>query len=425
MKFSKLFLLCCIFIKVYSNENVNAMVEKNISILSELAQKTGSTPVQTDAEKLAKYIKDGEEFKSKLPKDKPYIPKNLSTLNYKGFLDDFAKYKTTNRGWHGGDLLEHSIWVAQVLDQWFEEKSPWVAGLSVRDRYLMQIAGVLHDIGKAGVNPDKMKKYIVDREAEKAYRGGHKAFIDQNKEIQKVYFHNIEDHENIGFDYLMNPKNNPYYLTTGEQFNFKNYLKYLKLNDNEQKIVAVLVGFHYSFGMLMKDWDDIEYGEEATERLDGFIQELSDLASKAKTTLTLELLKMGIALNAADVKAFEEAKAPEEKKGLFMEVAKQYKKSGDPDYNRYEGFEFPTKGFDIQKALIKRFKAIYPVVQTIKEGGMDVEEPEVLSAPSKKIKLNEESEVQFFEKQKTERQEELKKLPKNFTVGSRLRRQLI
>ena len=79
--------------------------------------------------------------------DVTQILKNESTTT---LLNDFQHYKVEKYGHHAGDVYEHSIWTAATVAQWWAEKSEWVQGIDNKYQALTIMAGLLHDIGKAG-----------------------------------------------------------------------------------------------------------------------------------------------------------------------------------------------------------------------------------------------------------------------------------
>jgi hypothetical protein len=170
------------------------------------------------------------------------------------FLDelfnDFQFYKTYSR--HSGDLYQHSIWVEQYLSLWLTGEAYRISGefvklgkiFSERDKLILSISGLLHDVGKAGdldwlkLNPTKDNCVM----SESYY------MLDGY-----VWYFTKKDHDKLGFDLIMHDigdKNfykKGYAKVNGVSFDFKNLFKELNINESEQKIIAVLVGSHRFF----------------------------------------------------------------------------------------------------------------------------------------------------------------------------------
>ena len=67
-------------------------------------------------------------------------------------LGDMEKYKTTNIHFHAGDVIQHSIWSALYINNFFKDGDRLVDGIPRTYWKLMMVAAVLHDIGKCGDN---------------------------------------------------------------------------------------------------------------------------------------------------------------------------------------------------------------------------------------------------------------------------------
>ena len=144
-----------------------------------------------------------------------------SPLNFGGLLEDMSVYLTTNVGWHQGNLYEHSIWVAKSIEKWFAESHFLVEGITdEKSKKITVIAGLLHDIGKAG-NPDRR------------------------------IFHNKPNHSLDGINYLLCKQ--PYIMIeSGKSFDFQQYFDHIRatynLDEEDIKKIIFLVGAHYAFG---------------------------------------------------------------------------------------------------------------------------------------------------------------------------------
>ena len=189
-------------------------------------------------------------------------------------MDNFKNYITTNVSFHEGDLYQHSIWTALVVDQWFENHESYVEGLSARDRKLAVLAALLHDIGKAG----------------------DLAFV----------FYTKPDHDIKGLEYLTGKK--PFNLTRDKTFDFVKFFASLGLSEDEIKMIAILVGCHNQMGVLLRKLppktDNLdELSKFKTER-----EELLEFVSKVMAVVGYEkkidsrLLKLITLICFADVK---------------------------------------------------------------------------------------------------------------------------
>lgn len=155
-------------------------------------------------------------------------------------LDDMKHYVTTSR--HRGDLWQHSIWTAQMLGRWVRNNeqpalvkeviAELVGFLSPRGCYLLEIAGIVHDIGKAG-----------DLAIEK-YPGA-------TRVNDTIYYPVRPNHERIGFEYILHDLpsikgkyGRAYQMLDGSHYDFYRLFKNFGIDEEEMKIIALLVGLH-------------------------------------------------------------------------------------------------------------------------------------------------------------------------------------
>lgn len=199
--------------------------------------------------------------------NKTIFTKDLD-LNYLNLCEHLKKYKTTNIEWHAGDLFEHTVWVTQIVENWFYKKKIWIEGLEDEDRRIAMLCGFLHDIGKAG---DLIFTY---------------------KEKPS--------HPQDGFEYFLNKK--PFLIDESHAFDFDDWCSYNHISDEERKFIAIIIAIHWDFGLVIKRVRD---GENEALVFDHYIERLEEFAIQANYNngkVTKKLLLLSILINAADVK---------------------------------------------------------------------------------------------------------------------------
>lgn len=198
-------------------------------------------------------------------------PTQTQSLNE--LMEDTKAYKTTNTGFHAGNLYEHCVWVAMTIQKWFNEKNNWTRGLTARDQIIAHIAGLLHDIGKGG---------------------------------DLIYlFHTKPTHPERGQNYILGYEQ--YTLTNGKIFNFKALLQTMGFSAEEQQIISILVGAHHCFGDLMKSLNhlDLRTNKKAVHAsFKNYVENLSSCALRAhyKKPLTTRIIRLALLVAIADVK---------------------------------------------------------------------------------------------------------------------------
>lgn len=179
-------------------------------------------------------------------------------------LDDMKLYKLDAEGekyLHAGDLYEHSVWTYNAAWEILEDNTLYMQGFSLvqRQKEVVALAALLHDIGKAG----RLDLF------EQAHPTRHYNILECNDGgiDHIVYFQDYQAHPHIGFEYTGKhffasdvrgfiPRD--YYLLhkqTGqlEKFDFVMLFDELGLTLEEQRLIAILIGIHYEFGNLNHD----------------------------------------------------------------------------------------------------------------------------------------------------------------------------
>jgi hypothetical protein len=186
-------------------------------------------------------------------------------------LNDLDHYKTTNPV-HAGHLLAHLMWTEQWISLWAEQNSGPCRGLSEREKTVLAFAGLIHDVGKAGV-------------------------------ARNLVYYRIPDHERIGFEFVMHgividcAYTNVYRTIDGKPFCFDDVFQELGFSFDEQKRIALLIAMHSAFiGMLMK-------GIESDIYIEQFLKMLFDVAIEIDFELSESLIHMVMVISLADVHA--------------------------------------------------------------------------------------------------------------------------
>lgn len=284
---------------------------------------------------------------------------------------DMKYYKTTNVNFHSGHLYEHSLWVAMVIDRWFEEYagnirpenawengSSWIDGVQERDRSIAVLAAFLHDIGKVG-------------SSSYAYTMHHCEYFNTSQLRLASYpsYFALPSHPSDGFKILtfqthyhcsITPLGSHKFsaaLHSGKLFDFKKFFTDLRLSLEEQKIIQILVGIHWDFGgdiMMQKNYE-------------AFLQKLAFLVKKVSYNAGVvdeRIIRLAVLIGAADVRAAQPQSLDD-----FDNFKRRYPWFVDEVFEppmphgqykhaktRYEAFEYPTQGVERRKYLIKYFK---------------------------------------------------------------------
>lgn len=185
-------------------------------------------------------------------------------------LEHMSMYKLTTPKFHAGNLLHHSLWTCRTLGQWFDENKLWINGLE-KHKLIIMLGGLFHDIGKAGDG-----NYFYDKKP---------------------------THPCNGFALLMLKQ--PFLLENGLSLNINNIYKELEITLEEQRFLAVLVGMHWEFGLIMKNMNSKVQTTLKQECLT-YLKKLQVFCQQANLGYPSEtLLKGCIAVSAADVRGIQ------------------------------------------------------------------------------------------------------------------------
>lgn len=196
------------------------------------------------------------------------------TSQLSDLIDDFKNYKTTNTTFHSGNLYQHSLWVSIAIHEWFKNNVQWTEGLDEHAYRIATIAGLLHDVGKAG---------------------------DLCFE-----FYTKPDHCVRGQDYVLGKQT--YVLRNGTTiFNFEKFFNNLGFTQNDRKVVSILIGAHHLLGDLLQhlSWDNVgSCANDIAPYLNSFKQQLQACAFYAGFNYSIneKLLRLVLLVSAADVK---------------------------------------------------------------------------------------------------------------------------
>lgn len=223
-----------------------------------------------------------------------FKPKQEIVPALKTLLDDIKLYKLEHpTTLHAGNLYEHLMWTHYAAARLFKEQSPWVGQFpfSERDKQLVMLAALLHDVGKAG--------------RIELFNGTHGKLTytpvtdNSGKVIRILYGHDHKEHVLAGFEYVAEAfypygQQRQYILSRAIPFSLQPIFTQLKISLEEQKTIAVMVGMHYDFGMM------VNRGMSNEE----YISRLRQYAEKVQLpVLTEKILRMCVLVHVADLMA--------------------------------------------------------------------------------------------------------------------------
>jgi hypothetical protein len=259
----------------------------------------------------------------------------VSNNSLASLLNLLKKYEVTQSKHHEGNLYEHSVWTYKTVNKWWDEQSPWVKGIDEKKyKKLSIIAALLHDIGKAG---------------------------------DLFYFYKEKKtHPKTGFDMILQKR--PFWYVDDNNkygsFDLDDMFKTeLGLNDQDIKILAIIVGMHWEFGNLMMETAKSEQDEKGNLDLtklpeevlfNNYLTSVADFAAKANLDVNLideELLRLIILVSAADVKGASWVSYDKDVLGL-----PDTDRARNVDDQVFQKYKFDTLGHEIKEGLLKYFE---------------------------------------------------------------------
>jgi len=204
-------------------------------------------------------------------------------MNYLGILTEYRKFKTSN-SFHSGNLLEHNTWVALVASQICKNYTHLGSDFAKSEVYLL--AGLLHDIGKAGrcVTEPVYKNQDAHAPSMSVCN-----YVKDENSIVGCEYDTIPDHPDIGYMYLEGYKNFFRYTLNGlenkEAYNenseeitkedWQAFYEHLGIPFFESKLISVTVGAHWYFGDFLRKVRALGLIEKDAEKLKLEISQLS------------------------------------------------------------------------------------------------------------------------------------------------------
>lgn len=232
--------------------------------------------------------------------------------------DIMSKYKTYNVDFHSGNLLEHSIWTALYLEEWFKTKHVWCSGIFRKYAKIAIFSAFLHDIGKVQ---------------------------------EKHFYYNVHSHPHNGKTLLLNTQKifvND--CPNSELLDFNKLFKSLNFMKEDLKLTGFIAELHWEFG------NCIATGETPQHYLSMCTKMYNKL--KFKTIPLKQCVNMLIAISAADIKAtqqyinIETLKQHKNYKSSYFSWLKNRSKVW-PGKNAYKDFKIEEKGLPLRSKILE------------------------------------------------------------------------
>ena len=221
-------------------------------------------------------------------------------------LDDMKLYKLDSAGepyLHAGDLYEHSLWTYNAMIELLEDNSPYAQDLylSEHEKEIVTLVALLHDVGKAG------REELFNHTHAKLH---YDVIKNSNGSVASItYYQDRQEHPRISFEYAVKPlltDNNKNYTKrdyhlinkdtgTFTSFDMKALYAQLDLTNEEQKIIAILVGIHYEFG-------NVKHGYITPAQFLTLLENLVKTVNYNDSVVNEKIIRLAILIQVADVK---------------------------------------------------------------------------------------------------------------------------
>jgi hypothetical protein len=286
-------------------------------------------------------------------------------LHAKKITDILKRYKVTqidpatgkSVNWHVGDTFEHSVWPEKAVEQWFDTNDEWVEGLN---RTTATLAAFLHDIGKAG---DLEFKYL--------WKEDHPE-VGFNMLLDKANFYYVQSVDGHPFNVLKKSiyqtaptLENPHPViqlpdnALIREFNFSKWFQQQGITPDQQKIIAISVGIHYDFGLVLKQLSEGKSEEDIFKNFLDSLKKMCKHANYNNGILTEELVKMSIMIGAADLKGTDQVVYPSTTMDLPTVIEIPEGKIPLTGGGPYTWFGLEKKGKETRKKILEYFKNTY------------------------------------------------------------------
>lgn len=203
---------------------------------------------------------------------------------------------------HAGDLYQHSIWTYNAMVEMFDSNGVYVQDLYLtqREKEVIALAALLHDIGKAG------RKELFDHTHPKLH---YDVIRNQDGSVANIiYYQDRQEHPHISFEYAAKSliakddthANEDYYIInkgtgTLSCFDMSQLYNQLGITIEEQKIIAILLGIHYEFG-------NYKHGKITAHTFLAILEDLAKAVGYNHGILDEQIVRLAIVIQAADVK---------------------------------------------------------------------------------------------------------------------------